>query len=247
MSVRPEDRVADLASKHPATIRVFQSHGIDFCCGGKRPLGEVCEERGLDLPGLTRELEAALAAPGEPGFDWERAPLREVVSQIVARYHRPLERELPRLAQMMQKVLEVHGARHEELAEVAATFEVIVADLGPHMMKEERVLFPFVARMEAVQQSGGALAGSPFGSVKSPIGVMESEHEAVAGALRSLHDQAAGFEPPEDACNTFRGLYHGFGQLERDLHEHIHVENNILFPRATKLEAELLGTVRVSG
>jgi regulator of cell morphogenesis and NO signaling len=247
MHIGPETRVADLATQHPATIRVFQRHGIDFCCGGKRPLGAVCGEQALRLADLTRDLEEAVSAAHEPGPDWEHMPLADLVGQIVDHYHRPLDEELPRLDQMMQKVLRVHGQRHAELELVAETFGAIVADLGPHMMKEERVLFPFIARLEAGGAPGEPPVSSPFGSIQSPIGAMESEHEVVGEALVRLRGLTAGFEAPADACNTFRGLYHGFSELERELHEHIHVENNILFPRALRLEGELLAAARGRG
>ena len=242
MDIGSETRVADLATQYPATIRVFQRHGIDFCCGGKRPLGEVCAEQRLSLADLKQDLEGALSAVHQPSPSWPRASLEELARHIVERYHRPLGEELPRLDQMMQKVLRVHGERHPELAQVAAAFGEIVDDLGPHMLKEERVLFPYVARLEAIASSGEGLLASPFGSIQSPIGAMEAEHESVGGALGRLRDRTAGFEAPADGCNTFRGLYHGFAELERELHEHIHIENNVLFPRAAGLEADLLAS-----
>lgn len=247
MEIGSETRVADLATQHPATIRVFQRHGIDFCCGGKRPLGEVCAEQRLSLADLKQDLEHALQVVHQPNPAWQQASLKELIGHIVERYHRPLDEELPRLDQMMQKVLRVHGERHPELAQVAAAFGEIVDDLGPHMLKEERVLFPYVARLEAIASSGEGLLASPFGSIQSPIGAMEAEHESVGGALGRLRGLSAGFEAPADACNTFRGLYHGFAGLERDLHEHIHIENNILFPGATRLEAELLSALHAKG
>ncbi len=240
MDIGSQTRVADLATEHPATIRVFQRHGIDFCCGGKRPLGEVCDEQKLSFAELRLDLEAALAAPQEPSPNWLRASLEDLIGYILEHYHRPLDAELPRLDQMMQKVLRVHGERHPELAQVAATFGEIVADLGPHMLKEEQILFPYVTRLEAMAASGEELLGSPFGTIQGPIGAMEAEHETVGAALATLRDQTAGYQAPADGCNTFRGLYHGFAELERELHEHIHIENNILFPRATQLEKELL-------
>jgi regulator of cell morphogenesis and NO signaling len=242
MDIGSQTHVADLATQYPATIRVFQRHGIDFCCGGKRPLGEVCAEKKLSFADLKDDLESALSAAPVPVR--RETSLEGLVGHIVERYHRPLDEELPRLDQMMQKVLRVHGERHPELAQVAVAFGEIRDDLGPHMMKEERVLFPYIVRLEAVAASGEALQGSPFGSVQNPIGAMEAEHEAVGGALATLRKLTAGFEAPADACNTFRGLYHGLADLERELHEHIHIENNILFPGALRLEEGLLETTR---
>lgn len=244
MDIGSQTHVGEIATHYPATIRVFQRYGIDFCCGGKRPLGEVCGERKLSFVDLKQDLEVALAAPREPGPSWDRATLADLVAHIVERYHRSLDEELPRLDQMMQKVLRVHGERHIELVDVAATFGEIRDELRPHMMKEEQVLFPYLERLEAVASSGEALLASPFGSIGSPIQVMQLEHESVGRALESLRGLTGNHVAPAGACNTFRGLYHGFAELERELHEHIQIENNVLFPRAARLEAELLEGAR---
>ena len=157
MDIGSQTHVADLATQYPATIRIFQRHGIDFCCGGKRPLGEVCAEKKLSFAELKEDLEGALSAA--PSAVREETSLEGLVRHIVERYHRPLDEELPRLEQMMQKVLRVHGERHPELAQIAAIFDEIWADLGPHMMKEERVLFPYIVRLEAIASSGGPQIG----------------------------------------------------------------------------------------
>ncbi len=241
MSIELQTTVADIATQFPATIRVFQRHGIDFCCGGKRPLAEACEAGGVSFDVLKQDLESAVAGPaGEQPAAWPEGDLRPLVAHILERYHRPLDEELPRLSQMMQKVLSVHGARHPELEAIAQTLIAICEDLMPHMMKEERVLFPYIERMEALAEAGNSLMHSPFGSIESPIRMMEMEHESVGRLLADLRRDTRGYVPPEDACNTFRGLWHGFAELERETHEHIHIENNILFPRAHALETRLL-------
>lgn len=242
MNIGSQTPVADLATQYPATIRVFQRHGIDFCCGGRRALGEVCADQKLSLADLTGELETALSSASPSGV-WQGGSLRALVAHIVERYHRPLDEELPRLGRMMEKVLRVHGERHPGLQQVAATFGAIVGDLRPHMQKEERVLFPFIGRLEAAGSGGEASPPSPFGTVRNPIGAMEFDHEMVGGLLARLREQTGDFGAPGDACNTYRGLYHGFADLDRELHEHIHLENNILFPGAIRLEAEWPGRV----
>ncbi len=235
MELRPATPGAEVAADHPATIRVFQDYGIDFCCGGKRPLGEVCREMKVDFAGLKRDLELAVAGPRPDGPPWHEWSIAQVVAGIIERYHRPLEQELPRLSRMMQKVLDVHGGRHPELAQVSGTLADIRNELRPHLRKEEELLFPYLTHMEA-----GALPGdSPAASLAGPIAVMEHDHEVVGRGLAALRELTGGYRAPADACNTFRGLYHGLEELERSLHEHVHVENNILFPRAARLEAEL--------
>ncbi|HSG39641.1 MAG TPA: iron-sulfur cluster repair di-iron protein [Thermoanaerobaculia bacterium] len=239
MNITPETRVAEIATQNPATIRVFQRFGIDFCCGGKRPVGEVCAEKHMTFGELRIALESA-AEPATVEIPGADAPLTELVRFIVGKYHADLRQELPRLSQMAAKVLDAHGAKHPDvLPALAAVFRGLREELESHMLKEERVLFPYVERLEALAADGQQLPVSPFGSIQAPIGMMEHEHETAAEALRRLRELTGGYNPPAGACNTFRGLYHGLGELEKALHEHIHLENNVVFPRAARLEEEL--------
>jgi regulator of cell morphogenesis and NO signaling len=248
MEIRSQTRVADVATEYPATIRVFQRYGIDFCCGGKRALRDVCDEKNVKFDQLKEDLDVAVTSPRDQGPAWHAWSVTEVITGILDRYHRPLDEELPRLAQMMQKVLSVHGERHPELVEVSEIFGTIRNELRPHMRKEEQMLFPYLVRMEAVALAGAALGReAQLGSVAGPIAAMEADHEDVGRGLVALRERTTGYRAPADACNTFRGLYHGFEELERSLHEHIHVENNILFPRAAQVEAGLLGRARARG
>jgi len=238
--------VGEIAAAQPGTIRVFQEHGIDFCCGGGRRLGEVCVERALDARALVNALEEAAASPAGELRNWSASGLTALTRHIVSHYHQPLRSELDRVGALMDKVRRVHGERHPEVVEMARAFERLRDDLGPHMMKEERVLFPYVVRLEELEEEGAGLAGSPFGSVENPIAVMVQEHEAAGEILAELRQQSGGFVPPADACNSFRGLYHGLFEMERELHEHIHLENNVLFPRAVALETLLGARVRTA-
>lgn len=239
MTLSPTTLVADVAAAHPSTTRVFQSHGIDFCCGGRRPLAEACAERGLPFEALRADLQAAIdVAPGGE-ISWQALPLAELVEHVVARYHVWLRRELPRLSALMAKVVDAHGARHPSLSSVAQTLRALTADLEPHMLKEERILFPFIVRLEAAVALGGVPDESCFGSVANPIRAMESEHEGVRSLLLGLRAQTQDFSVPADGCNSWRALCAGLAELESELHEHIHVENNVLHPRALRLEQRL--------
>jgi regulator of cell morphogenesis and NO signaling len=238
MEITRTIQVGDLARQFPATIKVFQQHGVDFCCGGRRPLGDVCGPTGPGFDELRASLERAIAGALPEARPLADLPLGELTAHIVQRYHAWIREELDRVRPMMEKVLRVHGERHPELAQAADVFAALEADLAPHMMKEERVLFPFIANLAAARPGTPILV--PFGTVQNPIRMMELEHEAVGGLLARLRELTHGFEPPADACNTFRGLYHAFAEIERDTHEHIHVENNILHPRTIALEAQLL-------
>jgi regulator of cell morphogenesis and NO signaling len=240
MEITRTTQVGDLACQFPATIKVFQQRGIDFCCGGRRPLAEVCPDDERGFVALRADLERAIAGAVPEPRPLGELPLGDLTAHIVDRYHGWIRQELDRVRPMMDKVLRVHGEHHPELAELARVFAALEADLAPHMMKEERVLFPFLASMAATPP--GATIVVPFGTVQNPIRMMEMEHEAVGGLLARMRALTNGFEPPEDGCNTFRGLYHAFVEIERDTHEHIHVENNILHPRAIALEAQLLSS-----
>jgi regulator of cell morphogenesis and NO signaling len=240
MEITQTTQVGQLAARFPATIKVFQEHGIDFCCGGRRPLGDVCGADGSGFEVLRAELEAAIAGHAPEPRPLLDLPLGALTSHIVERYHGWIRQELARVRPMMEKVLRVHGEHHPELAEVARVFDELEADLAPHMMKEERVLFPFLAAMAAAPPGSPIVV--PFGTVQNPIRMMEAEHEAVGALLARLRALTNGFDPPADACGTLRGLYHALVEIERDTHEHIHVENDILHPRAIALEAQLLSS-----
>jgi regulator of cell morphogenesis and NO signaling len=243
MNLTNDTRVGELAAQHPAVIKVFQRHEIDFCCGGRRALGEVCAEKGLAFDAIRAELEQVLTQTAAPIGDWRGESLTRLCAHIVTGYHLPLRSELPRLRAMVDKVERVHGDNHAEVAGIANAFRRMQEEIGPHMMKEERVLFPYIQEMEGLDVAGETLAGSAFGTVGNPIAMMEAEHESVGQALAEMRRLSQGFQAPPDACNTFRGLYHGLAELERELHDHIHLENNVLFPRAATLERKLLALV----
>lgn len=229
MTITSEIKVGQLAATHPLATRVFARHGIDYCCGGGAPLAEVCSRKGLDTAAVMAEIEEELAAPGADGKQWDKTPLPELIDHILAVYHASLKEELPRLDGMAHKVLDVHGdkdpARFAALVEV---FTGLRAELQQHMLKEEQILFPMIRRGQ------GTAAGAP-------VGVMMHEHEVAGEALRRLRTLTDDYTVPQEACNTWRALWHGLAALEAALHEHIHLENNILFPRALAGPAGELG------
>lgn len=238
--ITPETIIARLATRRPGTIRVFQRHGIDFCCQGGRSLAAACEEKGIAFEALRDELAAAAAGPAGPTRDWDEAPLGELIDHVLDRYHARLREDLPRLDAMAAKVLSVHGEKHPEtLPALAATLHDLREELESHMLKEERVLFPAVRALEAAAD-GNQAPGATLG-LSGPIAMMEHEHDVAAKALAELRRLTAGYQPPAGACATFRGLYHGLAELEGDTHRHIHLENNVLFPRAARLEDAAAG------
>ena len=236
MTTDLQTKLGDLVLERPETMRYFEGLGLDYCCGGHRSLGEACASAGLE-PGTVLQGLDGLAAPSPetPSLQaWTQATLAALIGHIVPTHHDYLRRELPRLKGLLDKVQAAHGARHPELARVGEIFAALHADLLPHLMKEEQILFPFIIQMEQ-----GRTGSACFGSVQSPIRVMEMEHEAVGALLAELRQLTGAYTAPADGCATFRALYLGLDELERDLHLHITLENQILHPRARAMEAAL--------
>lgn len=220
MSITADSLVGSIATEHPLATRVFARHGIDFCCGGGQPLSAACGERGVELGRVLTEIEAELAAHPDVGVRWDEAPVDALIDHILERYHRPLDEELPRLEAMMRKVHRVHGAK--DPARFDALLEAVLAvkaDIEQHLPKEEQILFPML------RQGRGDMAAGP-------MHVMELEHDALGGLLRKIRELTDDYTVPEEACNTWRALWVALETLERDTHEHIHLENNVLHPRA---------------
>ena len=238
MLITPETRISDIAATEPATIKVFQQHQIDFCCGGKIPLSEACALQGIDPDALLAELRTARPGPADPP-NWEKSTLTALIAHIQQRYHQPLRAELPRLGEMLAKVVLRHGdGMAETLLPLQATFQLLRAELLDHMAKEDTVLFPAIRACEEALNHGDG-ASEPWRWIEQPIGVMEAEHASAGAALARMRALTGGYQPPENACPTFLGLYHGLAEFETDMHLHVHLENSVLFPRAVRQAREL--------
>jgi regulator of cell morphogenesis and NO signaling len=216
--------------------RTFERHGLDYCCGGKQPFDEACLAKGLKPESVMQEVEQTDAA-GASGKDWQTAPLGELVKHIVATHHQYLKLELPALGNRLDKVHSVHGARDPEtLGRMVGVFASLRAELELHLHKEEAILFPFLEQYGAAEALSQPMPPVPFGTIRAPITMMEREHESAGGALVEIRALTNGYRLPPYACSTVGALYAGLQALEADLHVHIHLENNILFPRAIALE-----------
>lgn len=229
MSVIDHGRtVADLVVERPGRTRVFEQLGIDYCCGGGRSLAAACAERGLDAATVVAMLaafEGVTGAEAGDNRDWSQAALGELCDHIVSEHHGFLRAELPRLEGMLDRVVRAHGERHPEMIETRDLFEAVAAELETHMHVEEEVVFPFCRGLDA-----GTVPEPP--ALEDSIRAMEHDHDVTGAALARMRELTGGFVPPADACNTYRATLDGLVALERDLHRHIHEENNILFPRA---------------
>ncbi len=233
-------RVGQLVAERPARSRVFESHAIDYCCGGKRTLEEACGKKGLDPAAVLAELEAVDAAPREDGVNPSDMTMTELADHIEQSHHTYLREELPRLTGLTEKVAAVHGEKYAWLDDVQSTYADLVAELEPHMQKEEQMLFPMIRELDRADASPEFHCGS----IGNPIGVMEHEHDNAGLALRRLRELTTDFTPPPGACNSFRAMMDGLATLEADTHEHIHKENNVLFVRAAEAERRLSGAPR---
>lgn len=232
-----EKTVSEIAAGSLAAVRVFERLGIDYCCGGKRPLAEACREKGYDPAAVLGELDSVAAASEAPSRDWNHAPLKEVIEHIVTTHHDYLNRELAPLSARIEKVYKTYNEKYEPaLTGLPEVFFGLRSELEMHTRKEEMILFPAIAAYETAVEAGSPLPQTPFGTVANPIRMMEAEHDSAGNALADIRRITANYAIPEYAGVTYRSLMAGLQELEQDLHLHIHLENNILFPRAIALE-----------
>ena len=239
MALSSTQTVRQLATEIPNATRVFEKLGIDYCCGGGKSLEAACAQVKIPVTEVLRTLEQG-SVPGEPAAapDFSQAPLSELVSYIVSRHHGYVKQEIPRLEKLLSKVVSVHGRNHAELVAIQGVFAALAAELTSHMMKEEMVLFHYVTQMEQALESGKRAPSAPFGTVGNPVHMMEMEHEDAGNALKELRSLTSDYTPPPDACFSYNTLFAALKEFETDLHQHIHLENNILFPRAVALEQQ---------
>lgn len=231
--------IGELVAEDYRRATVFKQNGIDFCCGGGRTLEAACEKKGLSLQGMQRALKDAeqkRAAPSTRPSAWA---LDFLADYIVNEHHTYVRESIPLLQEFTHKVARVHGNAHPEAIEIARLFDELAGELSRHMQKEEQVLFPYVKVLVAAHKHEHAPEQPAFGSVQHPIQMMVHEHERAGEILREIRRLSHDFTPPEHACNTYRVSYAKLQEFEEDLHRHIHLENNILFPKAAALEAQL--------
>jgi regulator of cell morphogenesis and NO signaling len=232
MNTATEKTIREIALENPATIRVFERFGIDYCCGGRKSLEQACSELQLSAEQVREKLDECLNADSDGTPDWQSASLSKLIQHIVRQHHNYCRQEIPRLKALAEKVNSRHGKTHAELAEIAQIFERLGNDMLVHMLKEEQVLFPYIAGVEHAQQAGIEAPRPFFGNVSNPITVMVDDHEEAGEMLRKLRQLSSDYTPPMGACPSYQGLFHGLADFEKDMHQHVHLENNILFPRA---------------
>lgn len=243
LTLNPKQTVRDIVVENPQVTLVFDKHGIDYCCGGGKSLAEACQTAGIAVETVQATLDGTLqeASAREQITDWSKATPGDLIQHIIETHHAFTRFEIARLGKLLDKVVAVHSANHPELRQVQNIFYALSQDLMPHLMKEEQVLFPFIDRLEKTVTSQMPVPMSCFGTVANPIRMMEYEHDQAGSFLKELRQITRDFTVPEDGCFSYQALYNGLKAFEADLHQHIHLENNILFPKAKQLEGQVFG------
>jgi len=228
--------VRDVANDLPQSTRLFEKLKIDYCCGGNQTLAEGCTSAGVDVYAVIQMLAEATQQKSEDAVDFTSASLPQLITHIVDTHHVFTKSEMDRLQLLADKVLAAHGGNHPELVHLDELLTRLCADLKPHMFKEEHVLFPYIFALAKAADQQGAVPFAPFGTVNNPIRMMMREHDTAGEILRELRQLTSDYKVPADACISYQTLYQALENFEKDLHQHIHLENNILFPKALDVE-----------
>ncbi len=239
LNINQNESLGALVTRYPALRAVFEKHRLDYCCNGQQTLQQAAKKAGLDVAALQDELAAAVqaAAAGTPPKDWNAAGAEELCDYIVDHHHGFMRRQLPRLRTLFDQVRAAHGKAHGALIDaLREVFDGLAAEIEMHLEKEEQILFPYITQFERHLLAGAPLPEVHCGSVQNPIRQMEYEHDNAGAALDRMRQLTSNWQPPDDACEKFKALYDGLAELESDLHAHIHLENNILFPKAVLIE-----------
>ena len=237
MATIAEKKVGKIVAENFRTAKVFTEYGIDFCCKGAVKLSDACSTRGLDIEEVVEKLEVIMQVADKSPY--QEMSLSQLIDHIVNVHHKYVEETIPALKFYLEKIERVHGDRHPELTAVRQEFFEAADALTIHMKKEEFVLFPYIKAMEEAKQSDFPLSKPHFGHIENPIAMMEDEHDTEGERFRRIDSLTQGYTPPVDACQTYRVAFSMLQEFEQDLHTHIHLENNVLFPKAMVLYSEL--------
>lgn len=238
MPTTTDKTVAQIALENPNAAREFEKLGIDYCCNGKRSLEQACAAANVSLDEVARRLEESAKEPAD-ARDLAALSLTDLMAHIQDTHHVFVRSECPRIQELANKVATKHGETHPELAQVRDVFAALAEELAVHLMKEEQILFPYIRLMEEAKMQNEPAPPAMFGTVANPIRMMEHEHDGAGEALRALRATTKDYTLPEDACTSYGVLFESLKNFEADLHQHIHLENNLLHPRALALEAKL--------
>ncbi|MBX9806238.1 MAG: iron-sulfur cluster repair di-iron protein [Flavobacteriaceae bacterium] len=239
MNIKENQIIGELVAKDYRTASVFKKYGIDFCCQGNRTINEACEKKNIDSKSVVNDLDTIIQAQGENATDYKSWPLDLLADYIEKKHHRYVVEKTAEILPYLDKICRVHGDRHPELFEIKEHFNATAGELAKHMKKEELILFPFVRKLAKAKHEGVKVIAAPFGTIQNPIEAMMQEHTNEGDRFRKIEELSNNYTPPQDACNTYGVTLGLLKEFEHDLHLHIHLENNILFPKAIELEKEL--------
>ena len=237
MNFNVETRVNEIALSNPGSRRILEDAGVDYCCGGGKSLQEACLRANVSAETILNRLQQNSERARSHESGWTKAPLAELTRHIRERHHGYVRDVIPRLRGMLAKVREKHGSKRHEVGEIEKLFADVAREMLMHMQKEEQILFPYIDAIERAANGQGGVEPPFFQTVRNPIYSMMKEHDAAGELVRKIRAASNGYQPPEDSCTTFKAAYQELQQFEEDLHLHVHLENNILFPRAVELEA----------
>ena len=233
-----EKTVAEIVSENIKTADIFKKNGIDFCCGGNVKVQEICEKKGVNFNTLKDEIEKINSSPTQ-GHDYKSWDLDFLADYVINTHHKYVAEANDLIIQYSDKVAKVHGHHYTEVVQINKLFHAIADELKGHMYKEEMMLFPHIKELAVAKRNNTKVAPPPFGTIQNPINMMEAEHVGAGDILSQIAELSNNYTPPAEACNTFKALYSKLEEYQNDLFQHIHLENNILFPKAIALENEL--------
>lgn len=232
--------IGELVAKDYRTASVFKKYNIDFCCQGNRTIQEACDKRNIDSKNVLDDLDLTIQSKSETSIDFQSWPLDLLADYIEKKHHRYVQDKTLEIQPYLDKICKVHGEHNPELFEIKKEFNASAGELAAHMKKEELVLFPFIKKMVKAKQENKDVDSAHFGTVRNPIQMMMDEHTIEGNRFRRIEELSNNYTPPHYACNTYRVSFALLQEFEQDLHLHIHLENNILFPKAIEIEKELI-------
>jgi regulator of cell morphogenesis and NO signaling len=235
--INSEMTVREVALQIPESTRLFETLKIDYCCGGNNPLKHACAAAGVEIDNVLEQLSGLEDSGTTATVDFQKLSLTELTTHIVETHHVFTKSEMNRIQVLATKVISAHGANHPELLTVGDLFQRLGADLAPHMFKEEQILFPYIVALERADTQGQPIPFAPFGTVRNPIRMMMMEHDTAGDIVCKLRAVTSDYRVPSDGCISYQTLYQALAGFEKDLHQHIHLENNVLFPKAADLES----------
>jgi regulator of cell morphogenesis and NO signaling len=237
MSLSGMTRVGEIAAANPRAKRVLEDAGVDYCCGGEKSLHDACMHTNVSSEEILKRLQENSRQAGPDEANWAAASLSDLTQHIREKHHRYVRDVIPRIRALLQRVKAKHAQNHPELAGIEERFIDLGQEMYSHMQKEEQILFPYIEALERSANGNGTLEPPFFQTVRNPVQMMMQEHDSAGEALRAMRKLSAEYHAPAEACESYRELYRGLEEFETDMHTHVHLENNILFPRAVELEA----------